>query len=160
MRSPFQALTSSVSFHSSPSPTADDLVTDLAGLNATTTTNTNTTTTTTTTLADAMAARRSARAAAVAARAAAAADTGAAAAPAVPGVRVSGRRNPPTAGSADAAIQALLMLPGFAWEEDLSWCVYVLYLFHLVFLSSSCHPSINYGTLSFETIWLGETIIW
>lgn len=66
-------------------------------------------------------ARRSARAAAAVAAAAATAASGASA-HASP-VRVSGigHRRPPTAGSADATIQALLRLPGFAWEEDLHW---------------------------------------
>ncbi|KAJ4412451.1 hypothetical protein N0V82_008806 [Gnomoniopsis sp. IMI 355080] len=59
--------------------------------------------------------RRSARAAAVVAN-----NTGVAP-PGAPSVRIAGHRRPPAVGSADAAIQALLMLPGFAWEEDLSW---------------------------------------
>lgn len=52
----------------------------------------------------------------------AAATAAAVASPAAPVVRVPGsRRNPPAVGSLDAAIQALLMLPGFAWEKELSW---------------------------------------
>lgn len=63
-------------------------------------------------------ARRSARAAAAAA-ATVTSNTSAYASP----VRVSGygHRRPPAGGSADATIQALLRLPGFAWEEHLHW---------------------------------------
>lgn len=60
-------------------------------------------------------ARRSARAAA------AAVTTAVVASSIEPTVRIPGHRRPPAVGSTDAAIQALLLLPGFAWEEDLSW---------------------------------------
>ncbi|KAJ4393513.1 hypothetical protein N0V93_002725 [Gnomoniopsis smithogilvyi] len=60
-------------------------------------------------------ARRSARAAAATVKATDTTSLGA------PKVRISSHRRPPAVGSADASIQELLLLPGFSWEQDLSW---------------------------------------